>query len=198
MLRLLAELIPRQSLSQRSNLVSVISRSLSHVAATTNVNSSSLRTKISAIVAPLCPLQSAVETLGCERTDRLEGSPLAPSIAPQLWLHLQKTTPCRPRNVLQSFVSRGLSSPSCSQTDEMLEDLRQERQIDRESSLLTVGHCSGGASECHRALKDQLATPVRCNWNSQEQDNPALMADLEHSLEEDDDGMLMGTSALSP
>ncbi|KAF1928783.1 uncharacterized protein M421DRAFT_154993 [Didymella exigua CBS 183.55] len=174
------------SLSQRANLLPTISRSLRQSEATVSTASVSLKRKLSSLAAQLPSLQHID---GREHADALDGSRLVPSVAPQLWLHLQKHTPCKAATSLRSFITAEPQSTPL--PDDMLEEPWQETGETRRSRPSSVGPDGGRASGFDQAIEGCPAATATCDGLPSELHLLGAVTTRDSS-KNDDDELLLG------
>lgn len=171
-------------------MLPTISRSLCQSEETAKARSKSLKKKLSALAARLPTLQPSVHiqkqvsagVLGCINSPS--------SIAPHLWLHLQKYTPCKTATLLQSFIATGIQPTPL--PEDMLEEPWQATKDTCRSRPSPTRPDEGGASDADYGLEGCPAATAACDGPSSEWHLLRAVAISESFLEADDDELLLG------
>jgi hypothetical protein len=124
------------------------------------------------LAAQLPLLQPPVQTQDQGPAGVLRKSLLLSSIAPRLWLHMQKHVPCKQATPLQSFVATGVQSMPPS--DDILEEACQATRHNRRSRPNSVGSDRGGSSNVGQNLECCPAATAACDELLPERQWPPL------------------------
>jgi hypothetical protein len=165
----LAMLTMWQSMSQRANLLPVIGRSIHRAVAVNTTTSMRLREKLEIPAKSSSAAQAAGELLDGLPEDLSNDRLLSAAVAPQLWLHLQKNTPCRSGTPLQSFMTAMPPIPVHGYSDDMLEQPWQDAAMDHRSRPDIVSSDGNGAP-CMVSLPNGMPeTPTAYDVGSSKQ-----------------------------
>ncbi|KAF9693895.1 hypothetical protein EKO04_008392 [Ascochyta lentis] len=178
------------SLSQRANLLQVISRSLCQPATTGKIASMSLKKKLSAMMAPSSSFQAADQATNRGPVSTSDTAFLTSSIASLLWLHLQKNIPGKSATPLRSFVTIEPLPTTLAQSDDILEQVWQSNGHD--SRLSAVGLDGSGAFGISPALNDHPVYPAACCGTPSEEHFLRALGGTKAVPENADDELLLG------
>lgn len=152
-----------------------------------------MKQKLSALAAQLPILQPPVHLQDQEPANALDKSRLLSSIAPCLWLHLQKHVPCKQAASLQSFITTGVKSKY--QSDSILEETWQKTRHNCKSTPDSAGLDRDGASNVGQSPEACSAATATCDGALLESHLSRAMATPESILEADDDELLLGAQS---